>query len=79
MLEIIYAILRVYPTMWWLWAAAILLLFNVLLENLAPILLMTLFNKFVPLGDEHAELADRLLQLAKRSGTHVRYACSNSI
>jgi STE24 endopeptidase len=72
MLEIIYTILRMYPTMWWLWAAAILLVFNVLLANLAPILLMPLFNKFVPLGDEHAELADRLIQLAKRSGTYVR-------
>ena len=72
MLEIIYTILRVYPTTWWLWAAAILLVFNVLLANLAPILLMPLFNKFVPLGDEHAELADRLIQLARRSGTYVR-------
>ena len=71
-LEIIYTILRAYPTMWWLWAAAILLLFNVILANLAPILLMPLFNKFVPLGDDHAELADRLIQLAKRSGTYVR-------
>ncbi len=39
---------------------------------MAPTLLMPLFNKFVPLGDEHAELADRLMQLAKRSGTFVR-------
>jgi STE24 endopeptidase len=71
-LEIIYAILRAYPALWWLWAAGILLVFNVILANLAPILLMPLFNKFVPLGDEHAELAERLLLLAKRSGTYVR-------
>jgi STE24 endopeptidase len=71
-LEIIYAILRAYPALWWLWAAGILLAFNVILANLAPILLMPLFNKFVPLGDEHAELAERLLLLAKRSGTYVR-------
>jgi STE24 endopeptidase len=71
-LEIIYAILRVYPTLWWLWAGVILLVFNVLLANLAPTLLMPLFNKFIPLGDDHAELADRLLRLAKRSGTYVR-------
>ncbi len=72
MLEIIYAILRVYPTLWWLWAGVILLVFNVLLANLAPTLLMPLFNKFVPLGEDHVELADRLMQLAKRSGTYVR-------
>src|SRR4030066_369683 len=72
MLEIIYAVLRAYPTLWWLWAALILLVFNVLLANIAPTLLMPLFNKFIPLGDEHAELAERLLALAKRSGTYVR-------
>jgi STE24 endopeptidase len=71
-LEIIYAILRVFPTLWWLWAGVILLVFNVLLANLAPTLLMPLFNKFIPLGDDHAELADRLMQLAKRSGTYVK-------
>lgn len=72
MLEIIYAILRASPTLWWLWAAVILLIFNVIMANLAPTLLMPLFNKFVPLGEEHRELAERLLQLAKRSGTSVR-------
>jgi Zn-dependent protease with chaperone function len=71
-LEIIYAILRVFPTLWWLWAGVILLVFNVLLANLAPTLLMPLFNKFIPLGDDHAELANRLMQLAKRSGTYVK-------
>ncbi|NJD60325.1 MAG: peptidase [Anaerolineales bacterium] len=71
-LEIIYAVLRAYPTYWWLIAAAILLIFNVILANLAPTLLMPLFNKFTPLGEEHAELAERLVQLAKRSGTYVR-------
>ncbi len=71
-LEIIYAILRTFPTLWWLWAGVILLIFNVLLANLAPTLLMPLFNKFIPLGDDHAELADRLMQLAKRSGTYVK-------
>lgn len=71
-LEIIYAILRAYPTLWWLWVAAFLLVFNVILANLAPTLLMPLFNKFVPLGDENADLAERLLQLARRSGTYVR-------
>jgi STE24 endopeptidase len=71
-LEIIYVILRAYPTTWWLWAAGILLVFNVILANIAPTLIMPLFNKFIPLGEEHAELADRLLQLAKRSGTYVR-------
>jgi STE24 endopeptidase len=71
-LEIIYAFLREFPTTWWLWAAGILLVFNVILANVAPTLLMPLFNKFVPLGEEHADLAERLMVLAKRSGTYVR-------
>jgi len=33
---------------------------------------MPLFNKYVPLGDEHKELADRLLKLAERARTKVR-------
>ncbi len=71
-LEIIYAVLRASPYLWWLWAGLILLVFNVVLANLAPVLLMPLFNKFVPLGEEHADLAARLMQLAQRSGTFVK-------
>ena len=70
-LEIIYAVLRGYPTTWWLWAAGILLAFNVILEKIAPTILMPMFNKFVPLGDEHADLTQRIMQLTQRSGTIV--------
>ena len=72
LLELLYLALRVTGELWWLWAAAGLLVFNILLINLAPILIMPLFNKYVPLGDEHKELADRLLQLAERAKTKVR-------
>lgn len=71
-LEIIYAVLRAFPTLWWLWAALILLIFNVIMANLAPTLLMPLFNKFVPLGEENADLTGRLMKLAERSQTFVR-------
>jgi Zn-dependent protease with chaperone function len=72
LLEIIYAVLRLAPDTWWLWAAGILLLFSVLLANLAPVLLMPIFYKFAPLGDEYAELAQRLMRLADRAGAQVR-------
>ncbi len=49
-----------------------MLVFSVLMSNLAPILIMPLFNKYVPLGDEHKELADRLMKLAERANTKVR-------
>jgi STE24 endopeptidase len=72
MIELIYLALRLTGSSWWLWVAGGLLLFNVLIANLAPVLIMPLFNKFVPLGDEHKELAERLLDLANRANTKVK-------
>jgi STE24 endopeptidase len=71
-LEVIYAVLRAAPETWWLWAGLILLLLNVVLANLAPVLLFPIFFKFKPLGEEHAGLAERLVRLAERAGTRVR-------
>jgi STE24 endopeptidase len=71
-LEIIYAFLRVFPNTWWLWAAGILLLFSVLLANLAPVLLFPIFYKFVPLSEEDSGLVERLMRLAERANTHVQ-------
>lgn len=71
-LEIIYAVLRLAPDIWWLWAGGILLLFSVVLANLAPVLLFPLFYKFVPLSEEHAGLEARLVRLAERAGARVR-------
>ena len=72
LLELLYLALRVTGSLWWLWAAIGVLVFSVLLSNLAPILIMPLFNKYVPLGDEHKDLADRLLELARRANTKVK-------
>jgi len=72
LLELLYLALRITGNLWWLWAAGGMLVFSVLLSNLAPILIMPIFNKFVPLGDEHADLAERLLKLAKKANTRVR-------
>lgn len=72
LLELLYLALRLTGAAWWLWAAGGLLLFNVILSNLAPVLIMPLFNKYVPLGDEHKDLEERLLNLAKRANTKVK-------
>ena len=72
LLELLYLALRVTGDLWWLWAAGGMLLFSVLMSNLAPVLIMPIFNKFVPLGDEHADLAERLLKLAEKANTKVR-------
>ena len=72
LLELLYFALRVTSGLWWLWAVGGLLVFNVLLSNLAPVLIMPIFNKFVPLGEEHKDLAERLLKLAERAHTKVK-------
>ncbi|HTX91935.1 MAG TPA: M48 family metallopeptidase [Anaerolineales bacterium] len=71
-LELVYLALRLTGGWWWLWTGAGMLIFTVVLSNLAPVLIMPLFNKFVPLGEEHAELADRLMKLAENAHARVR-------
>ena len=71
-LEVVYAVLRAAPETWWLWAAGLSLLFSVVLANLAPVLIMPLFYKLAPLGDDRADLAQRLVRLADRAGAQVR-------
>jgi STE24 endopeptidase len=68
--EVIYYLLRVTPHLWWLIAGAFLVLFTVVLANLAPVLLVPLFYKVEPLTDE--ELVGRLERLAARARTGVR-------
>jgi len=71
-IELMYLALRLTGDAWWIWTAGGMLVFSVLLVNLAPILIMPLFNKFIPLGEEHEELARRLLALAEKTHTRVR-------
>jgi STE24 endopeptidase len=72
LLEIVYFVLRSYPDLWWLWAAGILLIFSVILANLAPVILLPIFFKLEPLGEERSDLVERLVNLAERAGTKVR-------
>jgi len=55
---------------WWLWASAFMILFSVVLANLAPVLIFPIFFKFKLLED--AELVQRLTALAERAHTRVR-------
>ncbi len=70
LIEVMYALLRVSPGWWWLWTALVMLLFTVILSNLAPVLIFPLFYKFRPLDDE--ELVERLTRLSERAGARVR-------
>jgi STE24 endopeptidase len=71
LLEGVYWLLRAAGPRWWLWAGAGAAALAVLLSWVAPALLLPLFNKFVPLGAEHADLVHRLQRLAERAGTRV--------
>jgi STE24 endopeptidase len=71
MLELVYAVLRAFPGTWWLWAGGILLLFTVVFARIGPVLIAPLFNRYTPLGEEHADLAERLTRLAERAGARV--------
>ncbi len=70
LLEAVYWLLRSYPQSWWLIATVMFIAFGVVMANLAPVLLMPIFYKFVPLKDE--ELGRRLIRLCEKAGTAVR-------
>ena len=55
---------------WWLWAAAVVIAFQMLLLFIAPAIIMPLFNKFTPLPE--GTLRDRLFALAQRSDFPTR-------
>ena len=50
---------------WWVWAAAVVIAFQLLLMLIAPTLILPLFNKFTPLPP--GTLRDRLHALAERT------------
>ncbi len=68
--ELVYLLLATQPDTWWLWVGLIMLLFSVVMANLAPVLILPLFYKFTPLPE--GELTQRLLALAARAHTRVR-------
>jgi STE24 endopeptidase len=55
---------------WWLWAATIVIAFQLLLLLIAPAIIMPLFNKFTPLSE--GALRGRLFALAQRTGFPTR-------
>lgn len=70
LVELVYWLLAVTPTYWWLATAVVFLFFTVLLANLAPVLLVPLFFKMTPI--DRPELVRSLEDLAQRAGVRVR-------
>jgi len=65
----VYWIIRRYPRRWWAVLAGLTVPFTVVLANLAPVLLLPLFNKFKPLEDR--ALTERIETLAGSQGVAV--------
>jgi STE24 endopeptidase len=70
LMEILYWLLRAYPQTWWLIAAILFIVFAVIMANLAPVLLLPIFYKVIPLRDE--ELKRRIVALCEKVGTKVK-------
>jgi STE24 endopeptidase len=66
---LVWHLLRLFPTAWWIAASLCLGLVMVALAHLAPVLLLPIFYDFRPL--DRPELRDRLLALANRAGARV--------
>jgi STE24 endopeptidase len=56
---------------WWIWAAVLVIAFQLLIMLLAPAVIMPLFNKFTPLP-EGSTLRERLFALARRTDFPAR-------
>jgi STE24 endopeptidase len=55
---------------WWIWAAVLVIAFQLLLMLIAPAVIMPLFNKFTPLAQ--GSLRERLFALARRTDFPTR-------
>jgi STE24 endopeptidase len=67
--EGIYLALRKAPRTWWIYMSVVFIGFAVVLVNLAPVLIMPLFNVYTPLPE--GELRERLVSLSHRAGVEV--------
>jgi STE24 endopeptidase len=62
----IYAVVRRAPRTWWLWGAAVTLVFMVVTMAIAPVFIEPVFNKYTPLTDE--KVKGPILRLARANG-----------
>jgi STE24 endopeptidase len=70
LIEVVYWLLRAYPRSWWVIGAALFVVFAVIVTLLAPVILLPLFYKVVPLRNE--DLRRRIVALCERVNTRVK-------
>jgi Zn-dependent protease with chaperone function len=68
---ILFAVMRRSPRRWWLyfWFPAVLILFGLIV--ITPLVIDPLFNKFEPLGKEHADLVASIEKLTRHAGVPI--------
>ncbi|MGB8658450.1 MAG: M48 family metallopeptidase [Candidatus Zixiibacteriota bacterium] len=67
--ESIYLALKKVPRTWWIYVSVVFVIFTVVFVNLAPVLIMPLFNKYTPLPN--GELRDKLMKLSQKAQVKV--------
>jgi STE24 endopeptidase len=67
--EGIYLALKKAPRTWWIYVSVVFIIFTIVLVNLAPVLIMPLFNVYTPLPE--GELRERLVGLSHKAGVEV--------
>ena len=68
-IEGVYLALKKAPRTWWIYVSVVFVFFTVLLINLAPVLIMPLFNVYTPLPQ--GEIRDKLIALSEKAGVEV--------
>lgn len=68
--QFIYGITYASPRLWWLWLSLAMIVFNVILANLFPVLIVPLFYKTTPIENEN--LLDRIKALCDKARIRVR-------
>jgi STE24 endopeptidase len=67
--EGVYLALKKVPRTWWIYVSVVFVIFTVVFVNLAPVLIMPLFNKYTPLPS--GELRDKLINLSQKAQVKV--------
>jgi STE24 endopeptidase len=67
--EGIYLALKKVPRTWWIYVSVVFIIFTIVLVNLAPVLILPLFNVYTPLPE--GELRERLVSLSHKAGVEV--------
>ena len=66
---VLYAVLRRVGRAWWLWATAVVVVFQVFGAMIAPVFIAPLFNSYTPLTD--SRVREPILRMARANGIAV--------